>query len=125
MKDLLIKATDETPSVRFLGDGKLKLKGRSYYYEPHFFFYSLIFWCKQQKSRRVIFQVKVEYINTSSSKCLYHLFQSLENNASINNIEVQWYYETEDEDMLELGEIYSEVCSKAMFRFYSKEELYN
>lgn len=123
MKDLLIEATDESPAVLFYHHGKLKLKGRSYYYEPHHFFYSLIYWCKQLKSKSVLFEIKLEYINTSSSKCLFHLFQALEKNQLIDNIEIEWYYEKEDDDMLELGEIYSEVCMRSKFKFLSIVEI--
>ena len=48
---------------------------------------------------------KFEYFNTSSSKCLYMLLKKVNRlHAKGNNVLINWYYETEDEDMCEAGE---------------------
>ena len=54
--------------------------------------------------------VKLEYFNTSSSKCLIDVFRRLEklhNHGS--EVHVQWYYEEEDEDMKESGEDFRDL----------------
>ena len=51
--------------------------------------------------------VKLEYFNTSSSKCLMDMLKRVE--ASKCDAEVYWYYEEEDEDMEEAGEDYAAI----------------
>jgi hypothetical protein len=55
-------------------------------------------------------QVRFEYFNTSSSKCILDIFKRLgvlPKNGK--KIEVTWYYEEDDEDMQEAGEDYSDI----------------
>ena len=54
--------------------------------------------------------MKLEYFNTSSSKCILDLFKRLEKiNAPDNSVLINWYYETDDEDMEEAGEDYAAI----------------
>ena len=53
--------------------------------------------------------IQLEYFNTSSSKCILDLFKKLE---AINKaITIHWYYEVDDEDMLEAGEDYEAIIN--------------
>ncbi|MDQ3394085.1 MAG: DUF1987 domain-containing protein, partial [Bacteroidota bacterium] len=57
-----------------------------------------------------ILYVKLEYFNTSSSKCLVEVFRKLEKLHNIGKeIKIRWFYEAEDEDMLESGEDFKEI----------------
>jgi hypothetical protein len=51
--------------------------------------------------------IRLEYFNTSSSKCLMDLLRRVEKSAVTAS--VNWYYESEDEDMLEAGEDYDAI----------------
>ena len=53
-------------------------------------------------------KVCLEYFNTSSSKCLLDIFRRLEtiNLSGKTKVIVSWFYETDDEDMMEAGEDY-------------------
>jgi len=54
--------------------------------------------------------VKLEYFNTSSSKCILDVFKKLEMiHKAKNDVEIKWYYEEDDEDMLEAGEDYESI----------------
>ena len=54
--------------------------------------------------------VRLEYFNTSSSKCLLDLFKKLERmNGDTSSVSVHWYYEVDDEDMAEAGEDYQAI----------------
>jgi len=55
--------------------------------------------------------IQLEYFNTSSSKCILDVFKKLENLQNKNRAEVviNWYYEEDDEDMLEAGEDYQSI----------------
>ena len=51
-----------------------------------------------------------EYFNTSSSKCLFDVFKRLSRiEESGKELIINWYYEEDDEDMLEAGEDYQAI----------------
>ena len=52
--------------------------------------------------------VQLEYFNTSSSKCILDVFKKLES-VTGSEVSVKWYYEEDDEDMLEAGEDYEAI----------------
>ena len=55
-----------------------------------------------------VLNVQLEYFNTSSSKCILDVFKKLES-VSGSEVSVKWYYEEDDEDMLEAGEDYEAI----------------
>ncbi len=51
-----------------------------------------------------------EYFNTSSSKCLFDVFKRLVRiRESGKELTINWFYEEDDEDMMEAGEDYSDL----------------
>lgn len=52
-----------------------------------------------------------EYINTASTKWIYILLRELSGMKNISNAVVNWYYETDDEDLHELGFILRSLIS--------------
>lgn len=106
---LKIRPTRDTPAVYFNPvQGIFKMYGRSL---PE---NSLKFWTpilheieKGIQTRKLDIRVKMEYYNTSSSKCvfdLFRVFKSIEDKGV--ELSIRWYYEEYDEDMLEAGEDY-------------------
>jgi hypothetical protein len=65
--------------------------------------------------------IKLEYFNTSSSKCILDVFKKLETLAN-TKMTINWYYEEDDEDMLEAGEDYQAIIS-IPFKMIQVEEL--
>ncbi|UXX77620.1 DUF1987 domain-containing protein [Reichenbachiella carrageenanivorans] len=65
--------------------------------------------------------VSLTYFNSSTAKCLFDLMKILKQ-IKANGIEVKiiWYYEENDEDMIEAGEDYEIVCD-IPFRFVELE----
>ena len=54
--------------------------------------------------------VQLEYFNTSSSKCILDVFKKLEAiHKGKSEVIINWYYEEDDEDMLEAGEDYESI----------------
>lgn len=114
MEKLHIEGSAKTPFVSFDGDaGVLEMRGRSIPENSIEFFQPLIDWVEAygttpNKATRV--DMKLEYFNTSSSKCILDLFKRLEKiSASDNSVLINWYYETDDEDMEEAGEDYAAI----------------
>ena len=66
--------------------------------------------------------IQLEYFNTSSSKCILDVFKKLEAiNAGSSEVTINWYYEEDDEDMLEAGEDYQAIIS-VPFKMIEVEE---
>lgn len=111
MEDLIIARTSKTPEVTFLAlDKTMTLSGRSIPENSIQFFQPLLTWTEsfcESSSGHVEVHVKLEYFNTSSSKCLMDLLKRLEQCSC--SAEVFWYYEEEDEDMQEAGEDYAAI----------------
>lgn len=102
--NLYIKPTSTTPGVAFDETvGTLEFSGQSYP-EDSVPFYQEIqnrvehYLEETHKPLTVIF--RLDYFNTSSSKCLLNLLEAVEHYHTLfNNILIQWYYEADDEDM--------------------------
>ena len=65
---------------------------------------------KHIQGDKVDVRIKMEYFNTSSSKCIYDILKEikkLENKGK--KVMVRWYYDEDDEDMYEAGEDYSDL----------------
>lgn len=59
-------------------------------------------------SGTITIDIALEYINTSSSKCLFDLLKTVKRLEGVA-VEVNWYHEEGDEDMVETGEDYEDV----------------
>jgi hypothetical protein len=111
MKDILLEGTAKTPEVKFSIDPiSMSISGRSIPENSIEFYKPLLDWVDQSIQSHdevVCISVKLEYFNTSSSKCLMDLFKRIEKAAPMASVD--WYYEEEDEDMLEAGEDYDAI----------------
>lgn len=109
MSDLLIKASNKTPLVEFLTTGELRMEGKSIPENCHEFYKPVLEWLngiKNSPPRQINLMVKLDYINTSSSKTILNIIKTLQEIKDIHNIpiEIKWYYDSEDEDLLDEGE---------------------
>ncbi|HET6246030.1 MAG: DUF1987 domain-containing protein [Bacteroidetes bacterium] len=116
MESISIEGTAKTPTIKFEhNNGFLEIKGRSIPENSIEFYKPLIDWLEKYstspKSDTNV-NIQLEYFNTSSSKCILDVFKKLE---SIHNkgsqIVINWYYEEDDEDMLEAGEDYQAIIN--------------
>lgn len=112
MKDLIIEKTYSTPEVHFNPKtGELRMGGRSIPENPDDIYLSMLQWLHEYFKdpcdlTRVI--VTLEYVNSGSSKFLLEIFRVMkryhdEGHACV----VDWYYEEEDERIMELGTHYA------------------
>lgn len=125
MEPLIIDESIKTPGIAFNpGSGILEIKGKSIP-ENSLEFYKPVFdWLDKYKASpadSTEIRVQLEYFNTSSSKCLLDIFRKLEPLHQIkpNGIKVCWYYEEDDEDMMEAGDDYQALV-KLPFELISK-----
>ena len=111
MEDLSLEGTAKTPTVDFKVAGELLIKGRSIPENSIEFYKPLIDWIaaySDNPKANTLVNIQLEYFNTSSSKCILDVFKKLES-ISDSSVSVKWYYEEDDEDMLEAGEDYEAI----------------
>jgi hypothetical protein len=114
MEPINIEGTPKTPTVKFdSAAGVFEIKGRSIPENSVEFYKPLVDWLENYKESplpKTTVNIRLEYFNTSSSKCILDVFKKLEAiHKSKNEVEVNWYYEEDDEDMLEAGEDYESI----------------
>ncbi|MFO8234384.1 MAG: DUF1987 domain-containing protein [Bacteroidales bacterium] len=114
MENLWIESTIKTPAIDFNAEtGVLSIKGRAIPENPEEFFSEILQWMKdyfKNPLQSTQIDIQLEYINSGSSKYLSELFQLLqERHKGGNKCEVNWYYEEDDESLLELGKHYQSI----------------
>jgi SiaC family regulatory phosphoprotein len=109
MESLFIKPTADTPKVAFESTGELTMEGRSLPENPNIFYDPLLKWAGQCTLPVIIFNLRLEYFNTASSKLIFNLLKRFIENASVKEIRVKWHYETGDLDSLEMGQQYQSI----------------
>jgi hypothetical protein len=126
MEKIFIEPSRVTPMINFDPDeGILEMKGRSSP-ENSIQFYQKIIESLEEYAHNgqgdFTANFAFEYFNTSSSKCLFDLFKRLSRiKESGKELTVNWYYEEDDEDMMEAGEDYSDLLDLD-FNFIEIEE---
>lgn len=114
MNTLKIEATEDTPKVLFdTQAGHFEVSGRSLPEDCATFYKPVLEWLTQYHNeplQNTIFQMKLEYFNTASSKIILDLLMKFEKiKDSGKNVQVDWYHYSDDEDMLEAGQEFSEM----------------
>ncbi|WP_420318923.1 DUF1987 domain-containing protein [Ekhidna sp.] len=112
MEPIKIQPTRNTPAVLLDPNrGIFKMYGRSspensiQFYEP-----IRDALANKMATPKVDIRIKMEYFNTSSSKCIYDLMKEVKAlEMKGKEVIVRWYYDEDDEDMLEAGEDYSDL----------------
>ena len=116
MEPINIPGTLKTPAIKAdPQSGVIEIKGRSnpensvLFYKPLFDW--LIDYTKEPVANTTV-KVQLEHFNTSSSKCILEVFKKLEVlKKSDKEVVVNWYYEKNDEDILEAGENYEAMTT--------------
>jgi hypothetical protein len=92
---------------------KIEISGKSRMADPAHFYNELmqIFETNFNAFKKtLIIEFKFEYINTGSSKWLFHVLTGLQSLlANGGMIEIYWYYEDDDEVIFEAGEVLQTV----------------
>jgi hypothetical protein len=114
MEAINIESSPKTPSIKFIqDDGVIEIKGRSIPENSIEFYKPLVDWLEDYAKdplQKTLVNIQLEYFNTSSSKCILDVFKKLEAiHKSKHDILINWYYEEDDEDMLEAGEDYESI----------------
>jgi len=114
MDDIYLKKTFNSPEVEFIAStGELNVEGRSIPEDPGEFFDRLINWLNDyflEPAGETVMNIKLEYINSGSSKYMLELLRILKvNYEKGKKVLVKWYFEEGDESIEELGQHYEQT----------------
>ncbi|SEP97676.1 protein of unknown function [Pseudomonas sp. NFACC02] len=110
MDNFYIEATATSPEVDFRFDQHLlSMKGESYPENAAAFYAPIVqqlrAFLDAKEGVTITANIALAYFNSSSTKMLFSIFDALDQSAAAGNrIEVNWYYEEEDETIFEFGE---------------------
>jgi len=109
MDNLYIPPTKSSMEVHFDKDtGILEMKGASYPENALDFFGPVNEWIRKYISeinKPMILNIYLNYLNTSSTKCLLDIFEVFEQyHYSGGSLKINWYYAEDDEDIMETGQ---------------------
>ena len=108
MEHLYVEGTKMTPNVILDSDKKVySITGNSRPENPLQFYKPIFEWLTnylENTEEKMVFEVQLDYFNTSTSKVLLDLFELFEKFAETKDIHVVWYYQSDDEEMQEAGE---------------------
>jgi hypothetical protein len=113
MNHLRLENTKYTVKVDFNAEtGILELEGASYPENASEFYQPIFDWIKQytqEVKKEIVLNLRLNYLNTSSTKCMLDIIDLLEDYFNEGGeVTINWYYEESDEDILETGEEFSE-----------------
>ncbi len=116
MEKISITGSPKTPFVNFnANEGLVEIKGRSIPENSIEFYKPLVDWLDlyiKSPKKMTNVNIQLEYFNTSSSKCILDVFKRLETiYKARNEVIINWFYEEDDEDMLEAGEDYESIIN--------------
>lgn len=118
-QNLQIEGTSSFPLVSFSTDGKLKMVGKIIPDNALPFFEILLNWISDLDASKVVFDINIEYMNTSASMQMFKLLRQLEENCRIEELCVNWHYEEDDEDHYETGLLFEEKLYRTKFIYCS------
>jgi len=115
MNPIDLKPTSTTPAIT-LKNKSLSIQGRSIPLSEAKFYDPFINWAKELKSDLLTVEIKLEYMNSSSSKKLLQLLKAIDSNKDLGNIKIKWYYEEGDEELKEHGLLFERLLKNSEFR---------
>ena len=131
MRDLVIKGNDRSPSIIFKpAENKFVIGGESRPEDARKYFHPVVEWIedfshftalhKGEEKNIYHFDFRMEYMNSISTKIIYDLLKKLEALPHATII-INWHYASDDVDMQENGQEYSQMVN-LKFEFYPYEE---
>jgi hypothetical protein len=108
MQNLIIKATPKSFDITCEA-GLIEIKGCSIISDPKVFFKPVQTWISaylKDPADQTIVNMKIDYIDSASTKYLFEILKALEKlNNTRRSINLNWYYDINDPEILELGEV--------------------
>jgi hypothetical protein len=114
MDAMKIQGTEDTPNVILdAASGLFEISGRSLPEDVSSFFNPILAWIEEYgktATSKIVFNFKLSYFNTASSKLLLDILMKLEDfQTQGKEVLVKWHYPSDDEDMEEAGQEYADI----------------
>lgn len=114
MEPLIIEGAENSPSVILnKQENNFEISGRSLPEEVIGFYSPVMNWLEKyarDPNEKTLFKLKLDYINSASQRAIQELLTVLEKiKIQGKEIEIDWYFMADDDDMKEAGEEYSET----------------
>lgn len=114
-----IEASVKTPSIDMDEIvGSISIKGISIPEDPHDFYFPLIKAIEDYRTspaEKTALNLQLEYFNTSSTLIIRNLIKDLRMIKEKTDLVVNWFFESDDEDMKEAGEEFKLLFSDINF----------
>lgn len=114
MNNIFIDKAIKTPLIAFdFENGTFKMEGVSVPENTVEFYNPIVYALKEyveNPKNKTVFDIKLEYFNTSTSVILLNIFRVLAN-LDKDMLTINWYYEVEDLEMHEAGEDYGNMVN--------------
>lgn len=103
-----IEASVKTPSIEMdEKEGRISIKGISIPEDPHEFYHPLLRAIEDYQTspaEKTALDLHLEYFNTSSTLIIRNLIKELGTIKEKTDLVVNWFFESDDDDMKEAGE---------------------
>lgn len=114
MEVIKIVGTDDTPSVTLdVANEIFEISGRSLPEDVAVFYEPILNWIdrySEEATGKTIFNFKLVYFNTASSKMILDILLKLEEmHEAGKDVLIRWHFPEDDEDMEEAGEEYADI----------------
>ena len=114
MNPIIINAAEDTPKITLDAANEIfEISGRSLPEDVSKFYKPIFDWLDeyaQSPNAQTVFNFKLSYFNTASSKIILDILMKLEAmHEAGKNVVIKWHYPSDDEDMEEAGAEYAEI----------------
>ncbi len=114
METIKIQGTEDTPKVILDKEKEImEISGRSLPEDVASFYEPVLTWLEeyaQNPNKKTVFNFKLVYFNTASSKLLLDILMKLEEiHEAGHDVLIRWHFPEDDEDMEEAGEEYADI----------------
>jgi len=114
METIKIQGTEDTPKIMLDSENEIfEISGRSLPEDVSAFYEPVLNWLNEyaeNPNSKTVFNFKLTYFNTASSKLLLDILMKLEEmHEKGQDVLIKWHYPEDDEDMAEAGEEYSDI----------------
>lgn len=125
MNVIKIEPTHDKPGIILDKENNIfEFKGNSLPENSNAFYEPIINWFDEyakNPNTKTIIELKLDYLNTASSKALFSIFMKIEKlYEKGHDVLIKWYFDEDDEDMEEVGEEFADII-KLPFEHISYE----
>lgn len=108
MEEFILKPTKDTLDIQ-CKNGSISLKGNSLLPNPNKFFKPVFEWLTlylANPAHKTEICLQFQYLDTASVQSIFDMLKLIDEKIGKNNqVVVNWYYELDDPELLEVGEI--------------------